>query len=105
MIITKTEDNRWAYDFSGVYHHTELPTAAYDQRAIGHQVMIGDKLVASNPYSRKQCEILEKELNDAGFVTRIANHGETKVWSVAIIGKRDNGGYENIQILKGEKVT
>ena len=95
MIITKTEDNRWVYDFSGAYHHTDLPTVLYDQHVRGHQVMIGDKLVASNPYSRKQCEILEKELNDAGFVTRIAKQCETKVWSVAIIGKRGDRAYEN----------
>ena len=96
MIITKTDDGRWVYDYEMFYHHAELPNDLYTRC---YQIMIGDKLEASNPYSRKQCEILEEQLNNAGFITRVAKHGETKKWSVAIIGKEDNNDNEGLCTL------
>lgn len=53
----------------------------------GHRLMVGDKLYAGDPYSKEDCLELEKELRKAGFKTRVAQHGETKEWSVAIIGE------------------
>ncbi len=37
-------------------------------------------------YSKEECLELEKQFRAAGFETRVAQHGETKEWSVAIIG-------------------
>lgn len=55
----------------------------------GHRLMVGDKLCAGDPYSKEDCLELEKELRKAGFKTRAAQHGETKEWSVAIIGEEE----------------
>lgn len=56
---------------------------------IAIEIQVGDKLQAANPYSKKDCLNLEKQLQEVGFVTRVAKNCESKQWSVAIIGKED----------------
>lgn len=68
---------------SGFVHKIDVPS----YKDFGHRLMIGDKLCAGDPYSEEDCLELEKELCKAGFKTRVAQHGETKEWSVAIIGE------------------
>lgn len=53
----------------------------------GVRIVVGDKFfVANDPYNKESCLELEKHFQAAGFKTRVAQHGETKEWSVAIIG-------------------
>lgn len=51
------------------------------------EIEIGDKLYCSyDPYDKDMCLELEKELNSHGFVTRVGQNIDSKMWSVAIIG-------------------
>ena len=59
---------------------------------VAMEIEIGDKLMAANPYSKKDCLELEKEINKVGLITRVAQNCESKMWSVAIIGE-DDGTY------------
>ena len=55
-------------------------------KAVMFEPKIGDRFRdASDPYDKSKCLELEKELNDHGFKTRVAQNIERKYWSVAII--------------------
>lgn len=52
-----------------------------------YEIKVGDKLYCPcNPYNKDICLELEKELNLHGFITKVGQNIDSKVWSVAIIG-------------------
>ena len=57
-----------------------------DSHNYGLRIVVGDKFCAADPYNEELCLELEKYFQAVGFKTRVAQHGETKQWSVAIIG-------------------
>ena len=63
------------------------------KKAVAIEIQVGDKLQAGNPYSKKDCLDLERQLQDVGFVTRAAKNCESKQWSIVIIGKRGDRAY------------
>lgn len=72
--MLQIKNNRLFYNTGDETHSYEL------------EITVGDKFCATNPYSKEECLELEKQFQAAGFKTRVAQHGETKEWSVAIIG-------------------
>lgn len=68
-------NDRFFYNTGDESHNYEL------------RITVGDKFfVADDPYNKELCLEFEKQFQAAGFKTRVAQHGETKQWSVAIIG-------------------
>ena len=72
--MLQIKNNRLFYNTGDEVHGYEL------------RIAVGDSFCGADPYSKEECLELEKQFRAAGFETRVAQHGETKEWSVAIIG-------------------